>query len=251
MTRARSRRGAGFTLVELLVVIAIIAVLASLILPAMDKAKARAKLSRCISNQRQIGLSFHLYTQDYDDYFPRHSALFNYGGKAGANTNSGGATEAGARPMTAYTRSTDVFSCPSDEGRLVNGVDIKSCWRDFGNSYVTPWATDIMGQVTADSNRAWDDVSGLGRPGKMSNFAISPQNKVIQGDAGWLTLWAVDRPRRWHPPASRRTDFGMRMVSVKGPADDLVLFADNHVGFIFVPRDAGVFAVFRYTGEWW
>jgi prepilin-type N-terminal cleavage/methylation domain-containing protein len=66
----RSPRRDGFTLIELLVVIAIIAVLASMLLPALSKAKEQGQRAKCIGNIKQILLSTQMYVTDHNDYLP-------------------------------------------------------------------------------------------------------------------------------------------------------------------------------------
>jgi prepilin-type N-terminal cleavage/methylation domain-containing protein len=68
-TNGKRERG-GFTLIELLVVIAIIAILASLMLPALSKAKRKVRLLQCMNNVRNLGMSLQLYAVDHNDAVP-------------------------------------------------------------------------------------------------------------------------------------------------------------------------------------
>ncbi|HAR65510.1 MAG TPA: hypothetical protein DCR55_04775 [Lentisphaeria bacterium] len=65
-----SRKRAAFTLIELLVVIVIISILASLLLPAMSRAKDSGRTTHCMNNQKQIGFAILMYSGDGDDVYP-------------------------------------------------------------------------------------------------------------------------------------------------------------------------------------
>jgi prepilin-type N-terminal cleavage/methylation domain-containing protein/prepilin-type processing-associated H-X9-DG protein len=112
----------GFTLIELLIVIAIIAILAALLLPTIERVRARARRVQCASQLRQIGLAFHSFSHDHNSQFPMK-----------VSTNSGGSKEfadAASRlsgdfyfayrhfqPLATHLLSPTLLKCPVDHRR--------------------------------------------------------------------------------------------------------------------------------------
>jgi prepilin-type N-terminal cleavage/methylation domain-containing protein len=110
---SRASRRAAFTLIELLVVIAIIAILAGMLLPALARAKEKAKRTSCLSDVKQIALAMVMYVDDYEGRFPPRfpnpEAGPAYPCKPCRTTNW-------TQYALPYLSTTNVFACPSDKG---------------------------------------------------------------------------------------------------------------------------------------
>jgi prepilin-type N-terminal cleavage/methylation domain-containing protein len=94
----------GFTLIELLVVIAIIAILAAILFPVFAQARERARMTACVSNAKQLGISVMMYVQDYDENLPPSA---NY---TVPTTNPERIWPVIVQP---YVKNKGIFTCPS------------------------------------------------------------------------------------------------------------------------------------------
>jgi prepilin-type N-terminal cleavage/methylation domain-containing protein/prepilin-type processing-associated H-X9-DG protein len=99
----------GFTLIELLVVIAIIAILAAILFPVFAKVREKARQISCLSNEKQIGLAFTQYVQDYDETYPLINPWTQINGPLQAAMWE--------NELYPYVKSTDVFKCPDNPNR--------------------------------------------------------------------------------------------------------------------------------------
>jgi len=105
----------AFTLIELLVVIAIIAILAAILFPVFAQAREKARQASCLSNQKQIGLAFVMYEQDYDELFPASTYFPGISLYYSAIDPSQNGQQINTMMLVVpYLKSHHVWACPSN-----------------------------------------------------------------------------------------------------------------------------------------
>ncbi len=233
------RTTAGFTLIELLVVISIIALLVGILLPALGAARRAAQSTKCLSNERQIGIALFAYTVDNQSFYPPvldFALLVGKRGELDHFQNARGAINPDDAPRALmdeqYLGDPEVAQCPSDLGDPVtmpNGDIIENCYEDYGSSYRTmiEWETPPVTpnpQQTADNAMYKVDFVGWNsrtldrfmRPRRVDEFDRSATNKIVSGDWNWFPdrLWSEPKTR-WHDSGDRT----FNMVFADGHAD--------------------------------
>ncbi len=125
MKTAKLRSASAFTLIELLVVIAIIAILAAILFPVFAQARAKARQTVCVSNEKQIATALLMYLQDFDEALPAPDwgnvpaftgpERSQFAWQAGSGSGPGPNAPIWADVFQPYIKSVDVFKCPDDD----------------------------------------------------------------------------------------------------------------------------------------
>ena len=194
---------ASFTVIELLVVIAIIAILAAILLPALQNARDRAKTTNCSSNQKQVGQIFSLYTNDFGSYFVNHDttsvnrgSLYNMHSKGWAWGNLYSLLYAKSAPATSRT-----FACTAPANFDVIDNAKETIWSyTYGAPYSELGDTDYSPNQrfafnlrhSAIQKTGFSKVFVIGCAGK-STAGGNPFFKILVGSTstsyGHIAVW--------------------------------------------------------------
>ena len=215
---------AGFTLLELLIVIAVIGLLASLLLPALSRAKQKAQGIYCLNNGKQLMIAVHLYAGDYNEWLPPNP-------EHGTNdswvrgsmripseaTNILFLTDARYAKLALYTKASfNPYKCPADKSSVVISGFRYPRVRTFSMSQAVgtkpgpslspvdaPWLDGKHSNRANDPWRTYGRLADMAEPAPASLWVLIDEDEHLINDAAFAVAMTrpeqmIDWPGRYH-----------------------------------------------------
>jgi prepilin-type N-terminal cleavage/methylation domain-containing protein/prepilin-type processing-associated H-X9-DG protein len=210
----------AFTLIELLVVIAIIAILASLLLPALARAKTKAQGIKCLGNLKQLQLCWQMYTDDNDDRLPPQISQF--GGPDGIFSLAGSWLLGDAKAdltssniehgvLFPYNKSTAIYHCPADKSTVTGRKGLLRTRSYSLNLYL---GTDPKDYPTPRKKLHSSEIVSPG-PSEVYAFIDEEDSSINDG-----TFWCpVELAPDWGDIPADRHALGCNLSFADGHAD--------------------------------
>ena len=225
--------GQGFTLIELLVVISIIALLVSILLPALGKAREQARAALCMNNQKQMGLVWMMYADENDDSFYYYDD---------PSTPGADFPWSWWGPIIDHNKGfMDVLACPSM---------YRFGWYDDYKDPSFVWPGDYRGGSRIGGGGEWTEIGyGYNMRINVDQHKIGkfrpPSQIGLQAETGsfyWFNVHAsgysgTDQPGGWFADRHRSGEYdinGFDLVTIKH-GQGVVLFMDFHVAWVETP----------------
>lgn len=201
-----------FTLVEMLVVMALLMILVSMLQPSLKSALNSARITKCLSNLKDLGHAVNFYLEDNHGYYPLVKAN-GYGYQSGGYADGETTYGTNVRPLNYYLNYDPTISeCPADKG---DSIEVTSnCYQKKGSSYVGASFRDtsIPGKPRVQHVFRHNYPVNIRDLPYTSNKNMS--NKIILGDWPWYPDRSlVDPESRWHFNDARKYN---------------ILFGDGH-----------------------